>query len=53
MIYLNDLGCNDKTHPAFNEALINAVKYGVKILALDCEVTADCITARDWVEIRL
>jgi sugar fermentation stimulation protein A len=44
---------NHKTHPAFGEALKKAVKHGVKIIALDCEVAADCITARDWVEVRL
>ncbi len=44
---------NHKTHRAFGEALINAAKHGVKIIALDCEVAADYITARDWVEVRL
>lgn len=44
---------NVKTHRAFGEALIQAQKHGVKILALDCLVTEDLIEARDFVEIRL
>ena len=32
---------NDKTHPAFGEALRTAAGKGVKILAYDCLVTAD------------
>ncbi len=44
---------NWETHPAFGEGMINAAKQGVKMIALDCEVTADSITARDFVEVRL
>lgn len=44
---------NVKTHKAFGEALIQAEKMGVKILALDCQVTEDCIYAKDFVEVRL
>ena len=44
---------NNETHQAFGEALINAEKHGVKIIALDCEVAADYIAARDFVEVRL
>ncbi|AGA68359.1 sugar fermentation stimulation protein [Desulfitobacterium dichloroeliminans LMG P-21439] len=44
---------NAKTHQAFAEALIQAKNHGVKILALDCEVTEDSIEARDFVEVRL
>lgn len=43
---------NVKTHQAFGEALIHAESQGIKIIALDCEVTADSITARDFVEVR-
>ncbi|AFL99394.1 sugar fermentation stimulation protein [Desulfitobacterium dehalogenans ATCC 51507] len=44
---------NVKTHKAFGEALIQAEKRGVKILALDCEVTEDSIEARDFVKVKL
>ncbi len=36
---------NDQTHPAFGEALRNAAKAGVKILAVDCKVTPNEIIA--------
>ncbi|KUG04440.1 sugar/maltose fermentation stimulation protein [hydrocarbon metagenome] len=44
---------NHKTHPAFGQALINAQQQGVKILALYCQVEADSIQARKWVEVRM
>ena len=44
---------NDKTHKAFGDALRNAEKCGVNILALDCEVTKDSIVIKDNVEVRL
>jgi sugar fermentation stimulation protein A len=44
---------NKATHHAFGEALIKAGKHGVKIIALDCEVAADFIEARNFVEVRL
>jgi len=44
---------NLETHRAFGEALINPKNQGVKIIALDCKVTADSIAAKDFVEIRL
>lgn len=44
---------NDDTHQAFGEALVNAEKHGVKIIALDCEVAADSIAANRFVEVRL
>ena len=44
---------NYKTHRAFGEALRNADRQGVKIMALDCEVAGDSITALDFVEVRL
>lgn len=40
---------NYKTHPAFGESLSKAAKLGVKVIAFDCEVAADAITARDFV----
>lgn len=36
---------NDQTHPEFGEALRNAAKAGVKILAVDCKVAPDEIVA--------
>lgn len=44
---------NAKTHPAFAEALAQAEKHGVRLLALDCEVAPDSIVARDFVEVKL
>lgn len=44
---------NHKTHPAFGEALIKARQQGVNILALDCQVEADSIQARRWVDVKL
>lgn len=37
---------NDRTHPAFGDALREAAKAGVQILALDCTVKENAITAR-------
>jgi sugar fermentation stimulation protein A len=44
---------NWATHPAFGEALRDAAAAGVNILALDCTVTENSITAADPVEVRL
>ncbi|HPF43132.1 MAG TPA: DNA/RNA nuclease SfsA [Syntrophomonadaceae bacterium] len=44
---------NRDTHPAFAEAVKKAVLQGVKVIALDCMVTANSITARDFVSIRI
>lgn len=44
---------NRATHPAFAEALAEAEKAGVELLALDCEVKEDSIRARTAVPIRL
>ena len=44
---------NRATHPAFAEALCAAAAAGVKVLALDCRVTEDSITAGQPVEVRL
>lgn len=43
---------NHQTHPAFGAALSRAARQGVNIIALDCEVSADSITARDFVPCR-
>lgn len=43
---------NDKTHPQFKAALAQAVSCGVTAVALDCCVTENSITAKDFVEIR-
>lgn len=44
---------NDITHKAFGDALRQANKNGVKILAVDCLVTPDTIVADNLVEVRL
>ena len=44
---------NWATHPAFGQALRAARDAGVRILALDCDVTETSITARAPVEVRL
>lgn len=44
---------NVKTHKEFAEALIKARQKGVNIIALDCDVKEDSITAMNFVEIKL
>lgn len=44
---------NIKTHKAFAEALSKASDKGVKILALDCHITPNSITAKDFVKVVL
>ena len=44
---------NDVTHKAFGDALREAEKKGVKIIAVDCNVTEDSIDIFDYVNIRL
>lgn len=44
---------NWNTHREFGEALREAAAHGVRVLAVDCEVTEDTIEARDPVEVRL
>lgn len=44
---------NDATHPLFGQALREAEKKGVKVLAYDCFVSADSIELADQVEVRL
>lgn len=44
---------NDVTHPAFGQALRRAESAGVKILAVDCIVTEDTVTADTPVAVEL
>lgn len=44
---------NYKTDPDFAESLIEAEKAGVKILALDCDITKDSIKIKDSVKVHL
>lgn len=44
---------NDKTHKAFGDALRRASLAGVGVLAVDCLVSPDEITAKNIVEVRL
>lgn len=44
---------NDGTHKEFGDALRHGVKSGVQVLAVDCAVTPNTITAQDEVEVLL
>lgn len=44
---------NWKTHPAFGEALLQAEKKGVQILAYDCLVERDSLVINEQTEVRL
>lgn len=44
---------NDKTHAAFGEALREAKKAGVNIIAIDCYVTEEEVVAGDFVPVLL
>lgn len=44
---------NWTTHPAFGEALREAADHGVKVLALDCDVTESSITAGKSVQVSI
>ena len=44
---------NNKTHPAFGEALIAAEQVGVKVTAFDCDVTENSLMVGNGVPIRL
>ena len=44
---------NRATHPEFAEALCQAAEAGVKLMALDCDVTKNSLTAGERVEIHL
>ena len=44
---------NDATDPAFGKALREAAANGVKVLAVDCDVTIDSMTIGSLVEVKL
>ena len=44
---------NRETDPAFTDALAEAAAAGVEVLCFDCEVTADSMTARSPVPVKL
>ena len=44
---------NDVTHKAFGDALRRAAEAGVKVIAVDCVVTEDSVTADSTVEVDL
>lgn len=44
---------NDETHPAFGDALREAEKAGVQVLAVDCTVTPDTVTVDGYVPVEL
>ena len=44
---------NDVTHKAFGDALREASKNGVKVLAVDCSITTDSMEIMNEVEVRL
>ena len=44
---------NDETHPAFGEILRRAKTAGVRVLALECEVTPDSLTITKQVPVHL
>jgi len=44
---------NNRTHPAFGEALISARSAGVTITALCCDVTPDSMVIRDEIPVKL
>lgn len=44
---------NDATDPAFGKALREAAAAGVQILAVDCAVTENTMTIRDFVPVKL
>lgn len=44
---------NDETHKEFGDALREAKKLGVNIIAVDCEIKEDSIEISDYVEVRV
>lgn len=44
---------NQETHPDFADALKEAKAAGVKIIAVECDVTPDTLLAKDEIEVRL
>ena len=44
---------NDAMHKAFGDALREAKKAGVNIVAVECDVTKDEVWAKDYVPVHL
>ena len=44
---------NDRTHKAFGDALRQAAKEGVVILACDCRVTTDSLEIKEQIPVIL
>lgn len=44
---------NDDTDPAFGQALREAAKAGVQVLAMDCKITVDSMVIQNPVEVKL
>lgn len=44
---------NRETHEEFADALINACKSGVKIMALSCKVEENCLVIEDTLQVKL
>ena len=44
---------NDRTDPAFGQALRQAAEAGVRVLAVDCHVTPESMEIGEGVEVRL
>lgn len=56
IIQMDNVKCfkpNDNTHKQFGDALRKAVLQGVKVFALDCDVTGTSVVAKNQVEIVL
>lgn len=53
MAGMKDFAPNDVTHPAFGEALRRAARSGVKVLAMECDVTPRSLTIARPVQILL
>lgn len=44
---------NDRTHPAFGEALRRVAAQGVEVMALDCQVTPGSLQVDGWIPVDL
>jgi len=53
MAEITEMHPNDITHKAFGDALREAYRKGVNILALDCKVTESTIEAKNYIDIVL
>lgn len=53
MTYIREFSPNKEMHPEFSEALKEAAKAGVEILAYDCEVTPDSMTIKKPIPVKL